>query len=310
MVQLDMMRRVAAHAWLDFPPMRGLSDGDSHAGCPQCGNGDGVCGDGGQWGDSDKLGYVKGPLTDLTAGEIVEFVVKLTAHHKGHFEFGICRELLNHDTQNPQDCVDQVKLERVPPPDDCVPNDDRSDCQPMHEDQKVRWYLPPGPDTDTLVMHFQIPENFECKACTLQWRWWTGNSCAPFPDYGCYYQKMRELGWNADEWCGEFCGTCDEESTAMQAQTPTCNGEEFKNCADISVTKGTSGPTPAPAPTTPAPTTPAPPTSTAAPTSVPPLGSCIRNSNCDENAWCKDETYHVWCEQNQKDCPDPQCRRA
>lgn len=327
MVQLDMMRRVAAHAWLDFPPMRGLSDAETHGGCKQCGNGKGVCGDGGQWPEhSDHLGYVKGPQTDFRAGEIVDFVIELTTNHQGHFEFGICKELLTHDTTNPEDCVGQVKLKRVAPPDDCVANDERWQCQPMLEGQQERWYLPPVPDPSTVKMRFQIPMDFECEACTLRWRWWTGNSCVPVEGYGCYFENMRKLGWDAvDKWChnGQFCGTCGDES-----QTGKCDFEEFRNCADISVTKGTGpAPTPTtpaptttsalptstaapPAPTTPAPTTPAPPTSTAAPTSVPPSGSCVPNPDCVKNPWCKDPSYEDWCEYNSEECPDQPCMRV
>ena len=67
--------------------------------CPQCGNGDGVCGDGGQWGSqSDMLGYLDGPQTTFAPGEVVEFEIEITAHHKGHFEFGLCKEQLSHAT--------------------------------------------------------------------------------------------------------------------------------------------------------------------------------------------------------------------
>ena len=67
--------------------------------CPHCGNGHGVCGGGGQWGDqSDMLKYLDGPQTTFAPGEVVEFEIKITAHHMGHFEFGLCREQLSPDT--------------------------------------------------------------------------------------------------------------------------------------------------------------------------------------------------------------------
>ena len=67
--------------------------------CPQCGNGDGVCGDGNEWGkNSDFLGHLDAPSTAYHPKEVVEFKIEITAHHRGHFEFGLCREQLSHAT--------------------------------------------------------------------------------------------------------------------------------------------------------------------------------------------------------------------
>ena len=230
-VLLEALLRANAHGYIKFPPLRGGAfNNEVNAWCPHCGNGRSVCGDGGEWGPNvDMLGYMDGPQTTFAPGDIVEMEVDIVAHHQGHFELGICREHLSHSTENPQACVDELKLKRVPPPGDCVPNDARGDCQPMLESQQERWYLSPGEGTKK--MHFQIPENLLCEACTLQWRWWTGVD-GPNPGYGCYYQRMRELGWAAKDWCHEQCGECDE---AAQHAEPKREPEEFRNCADIAV---------------------------------------------------------------------------
>jgi len=250
----------------------------------------------------------------MTAGDVVEFVLEVTAHHRGHFEFGICDQQVGPATTNAQGCFDSRKLRRAPPPADCVPNDVRGDCQPLHKEYPERWYLPPG--TGTHRMRFQIPTDLQCLSCTLQWRWWTANSCVPAADYGCYFQRMKALGWDADKWCGGFCGFCGAsllESGALggAAATRRC-GEEFRNCADIEVrgSGDTSGATmstqqsttaPAPAPTTP-------PAETTQPAAQ---GPCIRNEDCDANAWCQDPSYDVWCAAQGASgtCPRPQCRR-
>ena len=155
-------------------------------------------------------------------------------------------------------------------------------------------------------MRFQIPADFHCEACTLQWRWWTSNSCIPKSGYGCYFQLMRENHWDADSWCDKMCGTCESETEHMQDAEARCNGEEFKNCVDIAV-KGSEGTTPAPTPLapTPAPTTPP----TAAPTPAPPVGTCVRNLDCDANAWCNAEGYEEWCKEQEPECPSPMCTR-
>ena len=101
------------------------------------------------------LGHLDGPQTTFVPGEAVEFVIEITAHHMGHFEFGLCREQISYDAEDPQECLDELELKRVHPRSDCKPNDDRGDCQPLREQQEHRWYLPPG--TDTKKMRFQIP---------------------------------------------------------------------------------------------------------------------------------------------------------
>merc|ERR1719198_602754 len=111
-------------------------------------------------------------------------------------------------------------------------------------------------------MHFRIPEGLQCESCTLQWRWWTANSCIPADGYGCYFQHMGALGWDATAWCGAFCGSCSNallQSNASQAQQRALSqrmgcGEEFRNCADIRVLAGSGATTASPA-TTQAPST-------------------------------------------------------
>ena len=58
------------------------------------------------------LGHLDGPQTTFAPGEVVEFVIEITAHHMGHFEFGLCREQLSHDIAELQ-CSSRVKVFRV-----------------------------------------------------------------------------------------------------------------------------------------------------------------------------------------------------
>merc|ERR1712154_363192 len=39
-------------------------------------------------------------------------------------------------------------------------------------------------------------------------------------------------------------------------------------------------------------------------------GTCVPNSDCDSNPWCKAPGYETWCEANKATCPHPQCLRA
>lgn len=305
-----------AHAYLKFPPLRGGAQGSSsNAYCPQCGNGAGVCGDGGQWGSSSNfLDSLAGPRTSFSPGEEVEFSVQVTAHHMGYFEFSICDRHLDSSVADAQSCLDSHRLVRVGPAADCVANDARGDCQPLHAAYPERWYLPPG--TGVHSMRYRIPDDLLCSSCTLQWRWWTANSCQPATDAGCYFDMMRSLGWDADAWCGAFCGSCPPsllQSNASRASAAGC-GEEFRNCADIAVGQGGSSPSP-PSPSPPVPTADPEPEaepeaeaeSTLSPTSAPGpspagCGSCTAcmwsSGQCYSDAsqsYCESWAENTWC---------------
>mmetsp|Transcript_36486 Transcript_36486/g.79868 ORF Transcript_36486/g.79868 Transcript_36486/m.79868 type:complete len:377 (+) Transcript_36486:121-1251(+) len=308
---------VDGHAYLAYPPMRGGVGGKSaNSWCPQCGNGQGVCGDGGQWGSgSNFISVTEGYETTLTAGSTVEFVIKLTAHHKGHFEFAICEERVGPSTVDPQSCFDSNKLHRAPPLENCAVDDSRGDCQPLHEKYPERWYLPPGGSEHKV--RYLIPADLECGSCTLQWRWRTANSCVPSPDYGCFFDQLRGLGWNADSWCGSFCGVCGAEFQECS------NGEEFRNCANVVVSGGSPGETASEMPATQTSTflattskstllttasTTASQTSTV-PITTSPAGTCLHNQDCATNPWCQAPGYDAWCLANGATCPSPHCRR-
>mmetsp|Transcript_61364 Transcript_61364/g.113932 ORF Transcript_61364/g.113932 Transcript_61364/m.113932 type:complete len:685 (+) Transcript_61364:111-2165(+) len=284
------------HGYVAHPPLRGGTAGTERNGyCPQCGNGAAVCGDGGQWpSGSDYLNYGAEMLTHLQAGSIHEFSVHITAHHKGHFEFAICDQHVSGDLVDPQACFDARKLHRADPPADCVPNDARGDCQPIQVEYPERWYLPPSAGTHT--MRFKIPSDLSCTSCTLQWRWWTANSCIPAPNYGCFFDLMAAQGWDVSSWCGLDCGECGDYEPGHYTR-----GEEFRNCADVAVSGGdqvvttTTVATNTPTPTATAGTTPA------------PSGSCTWNRDCEVNEWCNDPVYEEWCPQQGQNCPSPQC---
>jgi len=309
----------SGHGDLREPPSRNLGGNNGH--CPHCGNGGGVCGDGGQWpGGSNFVNYYDGSKRSYTAGQVAEFEIRITAHHKGHFEFHICDEQITGQTPNPEGasgCLNKWVLERVPPEEsysDCVPNDPRGDCQILDVDHPERWYLPPitGSHLEgwTHKMRFRIPQGLQCQSCTLQWRWWSANSCIPKDGYGCYYQRINAAGWN---WIGGGGGVCSSllqsnASSHAQALSGRGCGEEFRNCADITVVADDgSSPLPTPSPSPPPAPMPTPP----APTPTPPTpsgSSCMQNKNCDGNPWCTDPVFATWCAQHSAaQCPSPQC---
>jgi len=251
----------SGHAFLTKPEMRGGASGNVGNGyCPQClGSTDlpmDTCG-------NAHFLDAEGPVTELQAGELAEFVVTVTAHHKGHFVFRLCDQRLDSeagDYQAQEDCLNGHVLSRARPEEvhaDCQPNDPRGDCQPYDEANPGHWYLPPHSGSHLNRMqhrfHYRIPADLACESCTLQWWWMSANSCTPHPDaYKCYFQEMEQQGWDASAWCGGACsyqGACPAEQGG-----PVLCGEQFKNCADVRVVQGggaSSNPTPTPPPTVP-----------------------------------------------------------
>lgn len=253
------------HAFIYYPPMRGGAFGNpDNAYCPHClGTVDlpmPTCG------RDNFLNYASGPVTPFTAGQRVEFEIKVTAHHKGHFQFRLCDQTISSavgDLADQENCLNEHVLERVRPAEihsDCQPNDSRGDCQPFDEANPSYWYLPPsgGSMSADYKFTYKLPDGVTCEKCTLQWWWSSANSCTPHPDaYRCYFQNMQALGWNASAWCSGACsfsGTCP----ASQGANVLC-GEQFKNCADVQITdsgsggtsqteQGTAAPMPAPTP--------------------------------------------------------------
>lgn len=301
---------VDSHGYLNNPPARNVKAGPRNGYCPHCGNGDGICGDGNQWpASSDYLNYYAGPVKTWTAGTVVEVEVKLTAHHKGHYEFSVCDQVLNGTMQNAQACLDKWILEHATPEEagltDCKINDKRPACLPVDPRHKERFYVPPPnfDGTNTHRFYLKLPVGLSCAACTLQWRWWSANSCIPAPDYACFGSELAAKGYSVAIWgLGNSClgGGCDR-----------CGcGEEFRNCADVKIVP--SGPTPPPTPAPPTPPTsaptPAPPTPVAPSPTTPLGGSCVQNPDCSTNAWCNDPTYVTWCPLHDvSQCPTPQC---
>jgi len=213
-----------------------------------------------------------------TGGEVVEFQHQITAHHYGHLEMTI-----NNGSST-------RTLIRAEPPSDCIPNDSRTDCQPIDALHPERFYLPPkrgGAQTDKF--RYIIPSDLSCNECLLQWKWWTANTMVAKRDYCCYWNQLDSQGWNSAPFHGYFDGCpCGSNSNA--------NVEIFYGCSDVTVKPGGPTPQPTPAPPTPAPLpTPAPPT-TAPPTPAPAPSCCKWSSSCGGSC------ASGWCSQDQSSC--------
>jgi len=273
------LHQASAHGKLTVPASRNELGGSST--CAHCLNGAGPCG------DSSSLNFYAGPQATWTAGSIVPITVVVTAHHMGHYEFRVCDETLNGATSDPEGCLNKWVLERATPEEvsaafgfgACARGDegeDRPFCTPIDGNHPERWYLPPRGEVDgTHTVYFKVPAGLACDECTLQWHWWSANSCQPAGDYGCYKDVLQSNGyWTGSKaaWWTAFGGSCSGP------EGPNGHfgcGEQFWNCADIAVlpadgSPSTAAPTSAPAPM-PTSTPTAGPTWTPAPTSAPTL---------------------------------------
>lgn len=238
---------VKGHGWMSMPPARNAVAGDKNGYCPHCGNGNGICGDGNQWPSNSNYvdsGIIPvGPERTLTAGSIHEMEVKITAHHKGHFEFSICDKEITSSLSDAQGCLDQHILLRASAQElginDCQANDRRPGCQPIDPNHPERFYLPPSgfsPDnSNNHKISLKIPAGLQCTHCTLQWRWWSANSCIPGTDYGCYGQVLSQNGYNPSDWFN--ANGCPGTGESAGCTRCAC-GEEFRNCADVKVVAG------------------------------------------------------------------------
>jgi len=190
---------------------------------------------------------------------MVEFQVYISTHHKGHFSFRLCDKVISPTTFNTaeegQDCLDQHVLLRVPPEEahgDCVANDARADCQPLDPKHPERWYLPPNTASGNVMkMWYYLPQGITCEKCTIQWYWATGNTCLYDADYVDYFMgTFPNAGWSGANSWSQFGSQSWGVNQVCGAAT---FGEEFWNCADVSIVAGDgSGGTP-PSPAQPSP---------------------------------------------------------
>jgi len=247
-------RYAVGHAYLREPPARNAVSGvgAQTGGCPHCGNGNGICGDGNQWpSGSNFFSTVQSTHRTYTAGQIVQFDISMNVNHKGHHDFFICDRPISSDTPADVACLQQWPVMRATPEElglTCAPNDPREDCQPIDANYPGRWYHYTGMSTH--IISYKIPAGLQCEACTLQWFWPTANSKAyDQVSYSCYQNQLRAAGWNVFDFCGWACSAnqCPNPyviDTSRPHSPELAAGvgfEEFRNCADIKVLPGSGG---------------------------------------------------------------------
>ncbi|XP_062562175.1 uncharacterized protein LOC134225820 [Armigeres subalbatus] len=119
-------------------------------------------------------------------GSVFTLRVELTASHMGYFEFRIC-----DNVKAQQDCLDQHPLKIL----------SGTPSIPHPNDLETRFY--PRNGSRIYEMKAELPQNFQCTNCVIQWKYIAGNNWGMCPD------------GNGAVGCGPQ--------------------EEFRACADVSV---------------------------------------------------------------------------
>mmetsp|Transcript_51843 Transcript_51843/g.123352 ORF Transcript_51843/g.123352 Transcript_51843/m.123352 type:complete len:391 (-) Transcript_51843:197-1369(-) len=190
---------------------------------------------------SDEDNMMPTPIqATYVSGSIVEFEVIVTAHHWGYYEFRICDTTVSPDNfatrTEAQACFDQHLLVRADPLPSCQIDDADPDCQPIDPNYPERWYLPRKEvNNDIHKMRYQLPEGLECSACTVQWYWPTSNTCVPDQGQYDYFLHIASLGWDTSGWFDKNnnlpYSSCENRCCGVEHGY----GQEFWNCADITI---------------------------------------------------------------------------
>eukprot|EP00567_Pseudictyota_dubia_P005800 CAMPEP_0197449198 /NCGR_PEP_ID=MMETSP1175-20131217/20345_1 /TAXON_ID=1003142 /ORGANISM="Triceratium dubium, Strain CCMP147" /LENGTH=895 /DNA_ID=CAMNT_0042981233 /DNA_START=206 /DNA_END=2894 /DNA_ORIENTATION=+ len=214
--------------------------------CPNCLNKGGVCGTSSSSYSGGYINYNDPPnalgesmptniQATYTEGEVIELETVLTAHHKGYFQYKVCRlDELNQPGPT-QECFDANPL---------TFEEDMVYGAPKDPDNPGRAYI--SPNGMEFRHRFKLPTGLHGDKVLLQWHYVTGNSCED-KDYG-------NNPWK------EGLSTCSQPLPLQGIP------EQFWNCAEIKIIPAggpsaptePSGPTGVPAPTPPLPTVPLP----------------------------------------------------
>ncbi|XP_055603164.1 uncharacterized protein LOC129751587 [Uranotaenia lowii] len=166
----------------------------------------GLCGDnyadvsprlhelGGLYGDGEIVrSYQEGSIIDVT--------VQITANHRGYFLFDLCN--LSEEGSETEECFEKNQL--------------------LDANGRREWYLNSTANVDYHVK-LQLPDNFTCEHCILQWTYITANS------WGICEDGSGKLGCGAQEnfrTCSDITISSNATSQPLQYCTRKPQGFEW-----------------------------------------------------------------------------------
>ena len=195
-------------------------------------------------------------VREYTMGQTIDVSVEVTANHRGSFTFRLCRAP-SADQDPSQECLDQHLLT-------------------TGSNGEQEWVLN-SDSTKMYDLQVDLPQDYECQQCVLQWTWRAANN-----------------------W-----GMCEDGSGAIG-----CGRQEhFRACADINITKeGEEKPSTEHPTTTSTTTLPEESTSALETTTTTSEGSCqatgAYEGSEDIDDWCEANCHHP----TQPYCPPTHCK--
>lgn len=211
----------------------------------------GVCGDekygpqhhlrGGQYYNNGEI------VATYTQGGTISIGLSVSAHHNGFMELHIC-DVSKCGGEISFDCFTSGncrQLQRAPNP-LCDSGTSRW-CGPIDPNYKGRFYMPPtryygqdnvierfGADENGDTILYQIPSDFYCEHCVLQWYWTSANTCNP-PGVKEYFKSNhRPYGWGRlPGQGGAYGGVARGQKACGKSRFP----EEYIQCIDVRITK-------------------------------------------------------------------------
>lgn len=167
----------------------------------------------------------------------------LVAHHNGFSEFRVCdAKKCGGDISN--DCLrdsNKCRMLKRAFISSCESRNDMG-CGPMDPNYPGRWYHPcPSNNGDDFYGNgkivYDLPADFHCEHCILQWHWTTANGCNP-PGVRNYFMGSRGPNWGGCRGQGGAIGGYRRDRVFCEGRK---FAEEYYMCADIKINKDGEG---------------------------------------------------------------------
>ena len=130
---------------------------------------------------------------------MIQFLIQITANHRGYFEFRLCSLDSNPNADATQDCLDRGLLTIA--------------GAGSTKFQNVEIY---GTGPNPVRIRVQLPAGVACRHCVLQWKYTTGNNWGTDPVTG---QSGLGLGIENETFMG--CADISIIGDGLPNTTPT-----------------------------------------------------------------------------------------
>jgi len=209
----NFISRCQGHGFLTTPKSRNADDYCAH--CVNAGGPDsvyangythGLCGNEPNDNPQNWNEASQSPIAIGTSGDSVLLEVVITAHHLGFFEFELC-----DSPDISEECFSSHRLLRS----DCDPEVEGEEAcrrwwKPLKQEEYGHYSLTPqgypdgapylsGCSRVTYSTYFDLPEDVSCTHCVLRWHWLTTNSCTSSDSVGEEFWNCADVSIDAPD---------------------------------------------------------------------------------------------------------------